>query len=79
MTDAFFSWFWTLWSVRTSGDRERPSGEIKPGAFFFWRDLTRVPLYRRLLRMIRNGGMDYTREAPGGCCPAALYYDRKVR
>lgn len=29
--------------------------------------------------MHRNGGMDYTREAPGGCCPAALYYDRKVR
>ncbi|KAA8577693.1 hypothetical protein FQN60_008797 [Etheostoma spectabile] len=27
--------------------------------------------------MLRNGGMDYTREAPGGCCPAALYYDRK--
>lgn len=46
---------------------------------FFWRDLNRVPLCSSLLRMLRNGGMDYTREAPGGCCPAALYYDRKVR
>lgn len=43
------------------------------------RDLNRVPPCSSLLRMLRNGGMDYTREAPGGCCPAALYYDRKVR
>lgn len=41
--------------------------------------MNRVPLWSCLLRMLRNGGMDYTREAPGGCCPAALYYDRKVR
>ncbi len=31
------------------------------------------------LRMSSDGGMDHTREAPGGCCPAALHYDRKVR
>lgn len=31
------------------------------------------------LRMSSDGGMDHTREAPGGCCPAALHYDREVR
>ncbi len=31
------------------------------------------------LRMSSDGGMDHTREALGGCCPAALHYDRKVR
>lgn len=31
------------------------------------------------LRMSSDGGMDNTREALGGCCPAALHYDRKVR
>lgn len=28
--------------------------------------------------MSSDGGMDHTREALGGCCPAALHYDRKV-
>lgn len=31
------------------------------------------------LRMSNHGGMDHTRAAVGGGCPAALYYDRKVR
>jgi len=31
------------------------------------------------LRMSSDGGMDHTREALGGCCPAALHYDREVR
>lgn len=31
------------------------------------------------LRMTKHGGMDDIRTPPGSCCPAALFYDRKVR
>lgn len=66
---------------RRSSRRRRKTGNNAPLFVVVadLRDLNRVPPCSSLLRMLRNGGMDYTREAPGGCCPAALYYDRKVR
>lgn len=81
--DSIPRWMPFLPNTGRFGHWKRPksdrSGAGTNAPFSFWRDLNRVPLCSCLLRMLRNGGMDYTREAPGGCCPAALYYDRKVR
>ena len=74
-TDAFF----LLKSDALETENKESQRDRKGNNALFWRDLNRVPLCSSLLRMLRNGGMDYTREAPGGCCPAALDYDRKVR